>query len=77
VNDLRLELLDADTKEEKPICSTHFSLLPYMKVLPDDATQDECDMFYMILIDPKDDMSKKEIKCGHIRMRVRFLPGGS
>ena len=42
VKDLSLDLLDADAKEAKPICSTHFSLLPYMKILPDDAKEDKC-----------------------------------
>lgn len=76
VEDLQLDVLDEDTKEEKPIGSTHFSLLPYMKVAADDAQEDTYDLFYFMLIDPKDDTEKKEVACGEITIRVRFLPAG-
>lgn len=70
INDLQVDVLDEDSKEEKPIGSTHFSVLPYMKFSPDDAKEDIYDLFYMMLIDPKDDKEKKEVACGEIEMRV-------
>ena len=47
-----------------------------MKILPNDAKEDDYELFYTILTDPKDDMTKKEIVSGSIRLRVRFLPAG-
>lgn len=76
INDLKIELLDEDAKETKPICDTHFSLLPYMKIMPQDAKEDHYDLFYTYLTDPKDEYSRKEVSSGQIRMRVRFLPAG-
>lgn len=70
INDLQVDILDEDTKEEKVIASTHFSLLPYMKILPDAAREDTYDLFYYELIDPKDDSEKKIIPSGDIVMRV-------
>lgn len=70
IDDLMVEVLDEDAKEEKPIGSTHFSLLPYMKMTPDGAKEDSYDLFYYVLIDPKDDSEKKEVPCGNIVMRV-------
>eukprot|EP01039_Chlorochromonas_danica_P000161 gene162-170_t len=76
INDLQVDILDEDTKEEKVIASTHFSLLPYMKVSPGAAREDTYDLFYYELIDPKDDSEKRTIPSGDIVMRIRFLPAG-
>jgi len=70
VNNLKVQVLDDDAKEEKPIGETNFSLLPYMKGRPDDAKEDTYDLFYYILIDPKDETEKKEVACGEIIMKV-------
>ena len=71
VDNLKVDVLDADAKEDKPIGSTEFSLLPYMKQHPDEAREDTYDLFYYVQVDPKDDTEKKEIACGEIVMRVR------
>lgn len=71
VDDLLVEVLDEDAKEDKPIGSTHFSLLPYMKQVADEAKEDSFDLFYFVSLDPKDDSEKKEVACGNIIMRVR------
>lgn len=73
VDDLQVDVLDEDTKEEKPISSTHFSLLPYMKINPNAAQEDSYDLFYYVLIDPKDDSEKKQIASGRLVMRVGSL----
>ncbi len=73
VEDLQVQVLDEDAKEEKPIGSTHFSLLPYMKNTVDGAKEDSYDLFYYMNIDPKDDSEKKEIPCGQLIMRVIFI----
>ncbi len=70
VDDLEVSLLDEDAKEDKPIGSTHFSLLPYMKMVADEAKEDSFDLFYYVSLDPKDDSEKKEVACGEIVMRV-------
>jgi len=70
VNNLKVQVLDDDAKEEKPIGETNFSLLPYMKGVPDDAKEDSYDLFYYVLIDPKDETEKKEVACGEITMKV-------
>mmetsp|Transcript_16218 Transcript_16218/g.22145 ORF Transcript_16218/g.22145 Transcript_16218/m.22145 type:complete len:1209 (-) Transcript_16218:67-3693(-) len=77
VNDLHVDVLDEDAKEEKPIGSTHFSLLPYMKIAAKDAKEDVYDLFHYILLDPKDDTSRKEVAKGELIMRLRFLPAGT
>ena len=35
-----------------------------------DAKEDTYDLFYYILIDPKDETEKKEVACGEIIMKV-------
>ena len=70
VNDLTVDVLDEDAKEEKPIGSTHFSLLPYMNIPPNNAKEDSFDLFHFILLDPKDETSKKEVAKGELVMRV-------
>lgn len=70
VDDLVVDVLDQDKKEDKPIGSTHFSVLSYMKTLPEDAKEDTFDLFYWVLIDPKDDSEKKEVAQGELCMRV-------
>lgn len=77
VEDLMIEVLDEDAKEDKPIGSTHFSLLPYMKMTPDATREDEYDLFYYVVIDPKDDTEKKEVPCGSVFLRVRFYVAGA
>lgn len=72
IEDLKVEVLDEDAKEEKPIGSTQFSLLPYMKMVPDAAREDIYDLFYYELIDPKDESEKREIPCGTLTMRVIY-----
>ena len=37
INDLRVDLLDEDFGEQKPIGFTHFCLLPYMNMRPEEA----------------------------------------
>ncbi|RYG60269.1 hypothetical protein EON64_19430, partial [archaeon] len=76
IEDLQVEILDEDTKEEKVIAMTAFSLLPYMKVHPNTAKEDTYNLFYYELIDPKDDSEKRQVFCGQLIMRVRFLPAG-
>jgi Ca2+-dependent lipid-binding protein len=71
VENLKVQLLDEDAKEDKPIGETEFSLLPYMKQRPEDAREDTYDLFYHQQIDPKDETEKKEVACGEIVMRVR------
>jgi hypothetical protein len=71
VDNLKVQILDEDTKEDKPIGLTEFSLLPYMKQRPEDAREDTYDLFYFMQIDPKDETEKKEVPCGEIVMRVR------
>lgn len=73
IEDLTIEILDEDAKEDKPIGSTHFSLLPYMKLTPDATREDEYDLFYYVVVDPKDDSEKKEVPCGSIFMRVSAI----
>jgi len=73
VNDLVVEVLDEDAKEEKPIGTTNFSLLPYMKVASKDAKEDVYDLFHYILLDPKDDTSRKEVAQGELIMRVCYF----
>ncbi len=73
VEDLKVEVLDEDAKEERPIGSTHFSLLPYMKRLNEVVTEESYDLFYYMLLDPKDDTEKKEVACGQIIIRVSDL----
>lgn len=70
VNDLKVEVLDEDAKDERPIGTTHFSLLPYMKRLNEVVQEEAYDLFYYVAIDPKDDTEKKEINCGTVTMRV-------
>jgi hypothetical protein len=70
VEDLHVQLLDEDAKEEKPIGSTHFSLLPYMKNSADAAKEDAYDLFHYVNVDPKDDSEKTEMPCGQLIMRV-------
>lgn len=70
VNDLAVEVLDEDAKEEKPIGVTHFSLLPYMKIPSKNAKEDVYDLFHFVLTDPKDETSKKEVAKGQLVMRV-------
>lgn len=70
VDNLKVQLLDEDAKEDKPIGETEFSLLPYMKQRPEEAQEDTYDLFYKIQIDPKDDTEKKEVACGEVIMRV-------
>lgn len=70
INNLKVEVLDVDAKEEKPIGFTDFSLLPYMKTHPNDAKQDTYDLFYHVFIDPKDESEVKEVPCGEIILRV-------
>lgn len=65
-----VDVLDEDAKEEKPIGSTHLSLLPYMKIAAKDAKEDVYDLFHYILLDPKDDTSRKEVAQGELIMRV-------
>jgi len=77
VDNLLIQVLDEDTKEEKPIGSTEFSLLPYMKILPDDSVSDSYDLFYQLQVDPKDETETREETCGEIILRVRFMPAGS
>jgi Ca2+-dependent lipid-binding protein len=72
VNDLVIDVLDEDTKEDKPIGSTHFSVLSYMKIAPEDAKEDSYDLFYWVQTDPNDETEKKEVPQGEILMRVRF-----
>jgi Ca2+-dependent lipid-binding protein len=73
VEDLRVEVLDEDAKEERPIGTTHFSLLPYMKRLDEVVKEESYDLFYTFLVDPKDDTTKKEVASGQIIMRVSLL----
>ena len=73
IHDLKLNVLDELMGEEKPIGSTHFSLLPYMKSRPEDAKEDKFDLFYTVVIDPRDDREKKEVACGEIILRVSYL----
>ena len=70
VEDLKVEVLDEDAKEDKPIGSTHFSMLPYMKQMAGEPKEEAYDLFYYIQLDPKDDTEKKEVACGEIIMRV-------
>ena len=70
VHDLRVDVLDELMGQEKPIGSTHFSLLPYMKSRPEDAKEDTYDLFYTMIVDPRDDREKKEVACGEIVLRV-------
>jgi len=70
VNDLRVELFDEQIGEEKVIGLTHFCLLPYMNMMPNDAKDEAFDLFYETLTDPKDEKTRKEIPCGEIIMRV-------
>eukprot|EP01038_Epipyxis_sp_PR26KG_P009668 gene9668-13017_t len=76
VDDLNVTLYDQDTGELKPICFTHFSLLPYMKGMPDEAKEESYDLFYKKIGENNDDSETKEVACGEIDMRVRFLPSG-
>ena len=73
VDNLKVQLLDEDAKEDKPIGFTEFSLLPYMKQRPEDAREDSYDLFYMMQTDPKDDTEKKEVASGEVIMRVRLF----
>lgn len=73
VENLKVDVLDEDAKEDKPIGSTEFSLLPYMKNKPDDAREETYDLFYYVQVDPKDDTERKEVACGEIVMRVAAL----
>jgi len=50
--------------------------LPYMKGRSDDAKEDTHDLFYTMLVDPRDDREKKEVACGEIVMRVKYFPAG-
>jgi hypothetical protein len=70
VDDLLVQVLDEDAKEEKPIGSTQFSLLPYMKNTLHAAQEEAYDLFYYIKSDGKDE-EKKEVACGQIVLRVR------
>jgi hypothetical protein len=80
IEDLKIEVLDEDAKEERPIGITHFSLLPYMKRLDEVVKEEAYDLFYYVAIDPKDDTEKREVACGQIIIRVcaflsfSFLP---
>jgi len=70
IHNLKVMVLDDDAKEEKPIGETSFSLLSYMKGSSDDAREDSYDLFYYVLIDPKDETEKKEMACGELIMKV-------
>lgn len=70
VEDLKVEVLDEDAKEDKPIGTTHFSMLPYMKQIAGEPKEEAYDLFYYVQLDPKDDTEKKEVACGEIIMRV-------
>lgn len=71
VEDLKLQVLDEDAKENKPIGATTFSLLPYMKYRPEEAKEDSFDLFYAEGVNRKDEMDTKETACGEIFIRVR------
>lgn len=73
VNNLNIHVCDETVAMDKPIGSTHLSLLPYMNQKENDDTVEEYDLFYTVQIDPRDDREKKEISCGNIRMRVSSL----
>ena len=73
IHDLKVDILDELMGHEKPIGFTHFSLLPYMKNRPEDAKEDTHDLFYTVLVDPRDDREKKEVVQGEIVMRVCFM----
>jgi len=77
IDNLHVAILDEDAKEEKPIGTTDFSLLPYMKVHPEEAKEDSYDLFYKMQIDPKDETETRDEPCGEIVMRIRFMPAGS
>jgi len=74
VNDLRVDLFDDHIGEEKVIGYTHFSLLPYMNMRPNEAKDEAFDLFYEYLEDPKDEKSKKEVSCGEIGTVLNFTP---
>ena len=77
IHDLRVNVLDEGFGEEKPVGNTHFSLLPYMNTRPDDAAQDDYDLFYQVPVDPNDEKAGlKDVAYGELTMRVRFYPAG-
>lgn len=76
MHDLKVEVLDELLREEKPIGSTHFSLLPYMKTRPEDAKEDTFDLFYTVKTNTGDERDTKEISCGEIVLRVKYFPAG-
>lgn len=77
VDDLMIEVLDEELGPDKAIAFTHFCLLPYMNMKPDSAVEDTYDLFYTVLMDPRDDRSKKEIAYGELVMKVQYLPAGA
>ena len=76
INDIHINLLDVEYGPEKPIGSTYFSLLPYMKNRPEDAIIDNYDLFYMKQIDKYDETKKQEIAEGYLSMKVTYLTAG-
>jgi Ca2+-binding EF-hand superfamily protein len=74
-DDLQISILDQDLGEDKPIGSTHFSLLSYMNDMPFNAKEEWFDLFYYVT-DPKDDRVKQEFSQGEILMRVAYYPAG-
>ena len=76
VNDLRIDLYDEHIGDEKVIGFTHFSLLPYMDMKPNEARDEAFDLFYEYLKDPKDDKSKVEVTSGEIVMKITYYPAG-
>lgn len=76
INDLRVDILDDELGVDKPIGFTQFCLLPYMNMKPDEGKEDSFDLFYDVLMDPRDERSKKEIAHGELSMKVQYLPAG-
>lgn len=73
VHDLQIVLYDDVVGTEKQIGYTHFCLLPSMNIRPDDAQEEWFDLFYS---GGTDKFEKKELPCGQLRMRIKFLPAG-
>ena len=69
INDLKVDIFDDDMGQDKPIGSTHFSLLGYMNQT--EAKEDVYDLFYITKADPKDNTSIQEVAQGQLIMRVR------
>ena len=76
VHDLKFDVCDELIGVEHPIGGSFVSMLPYMNLLPDDAKTEDYDLFYLVKDSKREDAEIKEVACGMLTMRIRFLQAG-